>query len=204
MLASLLRDSLGRVQRHVDATRVALTGSVAIELQLGAPATRQAHDIDLVAATPDAVRPTLTDDFLVSHFHLPQAGYSKFLIQLVDPHTRLRIDVFPDALGTLTRARHLDKTLAFPVLDAADILDHKLATLAKSSPTRPDDPKHYHDAVSLAAHLDCSIPAIPASHLRPAAFSRDINGICDRCRTSATSSFPLADKRAILSLLGYV
>jgi len=36
---------------------------------------------DFVAAHVDAVRETAIREFLVSHFHLPQPGYAKFLIQ---------------------------------------------------------------------------------------------------------------------------
>ena len=203
MDASLWRNSLGRLLPHVDASRIALTGGLAIELHLGARHAHS-HDIDLVASSTDVVRVTVTDEFLVSHFHLPQPGYQKFLIQLVDPRTRLRIDIFPDTSGTLSRAQCLTDTLPVLVLDAADILDHKLATLAKSSPIRPEDPKHYEDALRLAAHLGRDVPLTPATHLAAGEFSRDVDIVCDRCTASTSGDFPLADKRAIISLLGYV
>lgn len=211
MDASSLHGSLGRLLPHVDTCRIALTGGVAIGIHLGASRGERfpgvdAHDIDLVAAAPDAVRATVIDDFLVSHFHLPQPGYAKFLIQLVDPRTRLRIDIFPDASGMLARARPVTgmPSLPFALVDAGDILDHKLATLAKSSPETPDDPKHYDDAVRLGALLGRYVPRVPDAHLRAGEFSRDLEVRCDRCAASTSAEFPLAAKREIHALLGYV
>src|SRR5262245_21750493 len=89
-----------RLASHVDRARIALTGGVAIQLGLAAlgkrgPRTRVA-DLDFVATSIDAVTPRATGTFLVSHFHTVQAGIPKFMIQLVDPLTRIRIDIFPD------------------------------------------------------------------------------------------------------------
>lgn len=206
-LASLC-ESLGRLHSHADASRIALTGGVAIGLHLGIELGRrasgvEAEDIDLVAAGPDVVRASVTRDFLVSHFHLPQQGYAKFMIQLVDPVTRLRIDIFPDSLDALPRSVTV-AAIPFPVLDAADILHHKLATLAKSSPANPDEPKHYDDVVQLSARLGRPVPAVPTAHLRAGEYSRDVDAVCARCTTSQRPEFPLADKREILAILGYV
>jgi len=110
MNSDVLNACFRRLVPHLDTARVALTGGVAIGLHLGV--TRRdrircpiAGDVDFVADDADVVRPTVTTDFLVSHFHLPQPGYPKFLIQLVDPGTRLRLDFFPDSLRALKRAR---------------------------------------------------------------------------------------------------
>jgi hypothetical protein len=109
MNSQLLHDCLRRLMSHVDPERIALTGGVAIGIHLAVASgdrTRAiaAEDVDLVADDVDAVRPTVTGEFLVSHFHLPQSGYAKFLVQLVDPATRLRLDFFPDAGRVLSRA----------------------------------------------------------------------------------------------------
>jgi hypothetical protein len=107
MNSQLLHDCLRRLMSHVDPKRIALTGGVAIGIHLGVASVdgaRAAEDVDFVADDVDAVRPTVTREFLVSHFHLPQSGYAKFLVQLVDPATRLRLDFFPDAGRVLSRA----------------------------------------------------------------------------------------------------
>ena len=52
----------------------------------------------------DGVAATVARDFLVSHHHVPQPGVKKAIVQLVDPVTRLRVDIFPDLGGMLPRA----------------------------------------------------------------------------------------------------
>jgi len=103
MHSDALHSCLRRLAPHLDLERIALTGGVAIGIRAAqhrADTTRAAaaDDIDLVAGSADAVRSSVSTDFLISHFHLPQPGYAKFLVQLGDAAARLRVDVFPDAL----------------------------------------------------------------------------------------------------------
>ena len=90
-------------------------------------------DLDFVVSGPGAVAETVSEDFLVSHYHLPQPGVPKFMLQLVDPVTALRIDVFPDLVGSLKRARWFT-LMGQPVrvLTLESILEHKLLTLSKA------------------------------------------------------------------------
>src|SRR6185369_8188616 len=85
-----------RLLPYLDAEDTALTGSVAIDIHLSSRCLsrhRQVGDIDFVARSYECVSALATTGFLVSHFHLPQPGYPKFLVQLVDPVSRLRIDI---------------------------------------------------------------------------------------------------------------
>lgn len=205
-----LHDCLRRLMPHVDAARVALTGSLAVGMHVDAPhrdRTRAlaAEDIDFVADDPGAVRQTVTNDFLVSHFHLPQPGYPRFLIQLVDPATRLRLDFFPDTLRALVRARVVVVAgIPLQVLDAHDILDHKIALLSGASVASPVEEKHHADARRLGALCGRDVPPVSASHLAGTAYSQDIDEPCPRCQASRHADFPLAPKQAIFDLLGYV
>lgn len=210
MNSRLLHDSLRRLVPHVDIARVALTGGVAIGIHIdvmrdGHPRGDAAEDIDFVAEDVDAVRATVANDFLVSHFHLPQPGYAKFLIQLVDPVTRLRLDVFPDALRALARA-HLVQVdgISLRMLDVYDLLEHKIALLSKASAANPVDEKHYVDARRLAAICGRLVPPTPAAHLTTVVYSQDINEVCVRCEASRHTGFPLAPKQRIFDVLGYV
>jgi hypothetical protein len=202
---------LARLAPHLDLTRVAVTGGVAIALHLG-PATRgtrrlgqPAHDLDLVADAADAISAGVVNEFLVSHFHLPQPGYQKFLIQLVDPVAGVRVDVFPDSLGLLpgTTSRAVAGH-RMRVLDPCALLEHKLALLASASPERPVDEKHYADSVWLADYCGRLVPAVAASVLRQPEYSCDLDMQCPRCEASRHPDFPLAQKRRILAVLGYV
>lgn len=202
---------LSRLLPHVDARRVALTGGIAIDRHarsIGVQRRRDGWpepDIDFVAEAADAVAPSVTDTFVVSHFHLPQPGYPRFLIQLVDPASRLRVDVFPDALGALPRARaHEFAGVSLLVLAAGDILDHKLATLAWASGDRPVDGKHHQNALILGEICGRQVPAPPTAHLRPDTYSQDAEAACVRCEASRSGAFPLAPRRQIRDILGYV
>ena len=206
-----LHDCLSRLATHLDRRRVALTGGLAIGLHAAARGEQRwcaggpEGDVDCVAAHPEAVYPTVTEGFLVSHFHLPQPGYPKFLIQLVDPSSRLRVDVFPDTLGALPRARpRVVAGVEMLVVEPCDILEHKLATLASASGERPVEEKHFRDAVLLGAWCHRAVPAVPASYLSQASYSQDLAAACDRCETSRSALFPLASKAEILGILGYV
>jgi len=208
--SDVLHDCFRRLVPHLDTARVALTGGVAIGLHLGVSPRRRmrrlaAGDVDFVAENADVVRQTVATDFLVSHFHLPQPGYPKFLVQLVDPATRLRVDFLPDALRALNRALKADVAgIPLLVLRAQDILDHKLALLAGASAANPVDEKHYVDARQLGTVCGREVLELPASHRSTTSYSRDIDAACRRCEVSQCAAFPLAPKRAIFDILGYV
>jgi len=187
-----------------------MTGGVAIGIHVAAAygdpsRTAVAEDIDFVAESVEVVRPTVTNDFLVSHFHLPQAGYPKFMVQLVDPATCLRLDFFPGALAILDRAAVVDIAgVAVRVLGADDILDHKIQLLAKASTQAPVEEKHYADAIRLQVMCRREVHRLASPRVARTAYSRDIHAKCPRCEASRRHAFPLAPKRVILDLLGYV
>lgn len=115
------------------------------------------------------------------------------------------MDVFPDSLGALPRAREREVAgVPLRVLDANDILDHKLATLARASGHRPVDEKHYRDALILGSLRGRSIAAPPVSSLRPDLYSRDVDAACAPCGRCRSDAFPLAPKQRIRDILGYV
>jgi len=209
MKSEALHECLHRLIPHIDAARIALTGGVAIGMHVDVSGGDQRHgfaadDVDFVTGDVGAVRQTVTNDFLVSHFHLPQPGYPKFLIQLVDSTSRLRLDFFPDTLRALGRAAVID-VAGFPllVLNANDILDHKLALLSTASVTSPVEGKHYADAKSLGVMCGRDVPPVAASRLITTAYSQAADEQCLRCEASRCDAFPLAPKRAIIDILGY-
>ena len=160
-------------------------------------------DLDFVAADVDAVGCGAANEMLVSHFHLPQPGYRKFLIQLVDPVSRLRIDVFPDLDATIARAR-IRKIAGheLAVLDAASILDHKLRTLATATVDRPVDSKHWDDARALAAVCGRELRPVSKAVLTRERYGKDLTP-CSRCEASRCHEFPVASREAIFDILGY-
>jgi hypothetical protein len=163
----------------------------------------QFADLDCVASSLDAIAPSVSDVFLVSHYHVVQPGVPKFMVQLVDPVTRIRVDVFPDLVGSLARARMVQiQTQRVQMLALEDILAHKLLTLSKASPTNPVDPKHADDAYLLGDLFGRRFAPVRKEYL-----VGDVYGIddlqCERCELSLDPHFPLAPKQEIFSLLGW-
>jgi hypothetical protein len=160
-------------------------------------------DLDMVAGSLGAVSANVVEDFLVSHYHVVQPGVPKFMVQLVDPVTRIRVDIFPDLVGSLTRSsrvkigKHLPRMLALE-----DVFEHKLLTISKASPTNPIDPKHADDAYALGKLLQRSIPAVAHGSLIKDVYGTDDLG-CGRCELSSSASFPLAPTNEIFRLLGW-
>jgi hypothetical protein len=102
------RQCLKRFVSHVNrCDQIALTGGVAIDLYLTRAGIRRrttGGDIDFVATSLDVVAPSLSTEFLICHYHLPQP---KFLLMSVDPLSRIRVDVFPDLIGSLEDAEEI-------------------------------------------------------------------------------------------------
>lgn len=202
--AQRLSSCLSRLLPHLDRHSVALTGGVAIELHLAAAAKHgrreRIADVDFMASRLDVIAPTVASVFLISHYHVARRGVPRGMIQLVDPVTGLRLDIFPDLAGALSRAKHmLVAGEVLLVLEPQSMLEHKLQTLAKP----PVDEKHWLDAVALAAL--CAAPSPPRlAQFMPDRYSTDFTLVCDRCDRSRSPRFPLAPKANIFELLGYV
>jgi hypothetical protein len=201
-------ESLRRFLRHAEPAEVALTGGLAVEHHLAAagfpPLRDRVGDLDFVARRVDAIAPSVTSDFLVAHYHRPGPAVRKALLQLVDPLARLRVDVFPDLDDCVAQAnRTTIEDVALLVVDARSILRHKLETLRKATDSQPVDPKHRRDAVALAELLGEAAPPASAREA-PATYCRDLEAVCARCEASHTPEYPLASKRKIFDVLGYV
>jgi hypothetical protein len=206
-LTQRLSGTLTRFLPHVKRAAIALTGGVAIDLHLtaaGLPRTRNGiADLDFVAGNVTAVSPGVVHDFLISHYHLPQPGYPKFMVQVVDPMSRIRIDLFPDLVSSLERARQtVVAGHVIAILDARSIMTHKQLTLAHSSPDHLVDEKHQRDALVLAALLGEQIGLVPPTHLTKETYGMELSA-CPRCEASRRPEFPLASKQAVFDILGY-
>src|SRR5262245_6811075 len=136
--AARLADCVSRLTPHLELNRIALTGGVAMQVgltSLGLPGVRHCvADLDLVATSLDSVRSSVVNHFLVSHYHVVRPGVPKFMIQLVDPVSRIRIDVFPDLADSVQGARQVrigEHVMLALRLDT--IFDHKHQTLVRAT-----------------------------------------------------------------------
>jgi len=202
-----LSGCLRRLVPHVRRDEIAITGGVAIQIGLAAAGhsgwRKSIADLDLVASSIGAVSRGVVGPFLVSHYHVPQAEVPKFMIQLVDPLSRVRVDIFPDLVGSLKRVQRVKiGPHTMNQISLQDILEHKLQMLSQASAQAPVDPKHDRDARALGAVLGSEVPPVV-----PDALVRDVYGIeadfaCRRCELSRTPLFPLAPKEQVSAALG--
>ncbi len=94
---------LTKFLRHIDPAKIAICGGLASRVhfaQHGIPFRKGSlNDIDLLTEQPDDVRPTVTSDFMLYHYHPPGVDdpveTSYFFYAFVDPESRLKADVFP-------------------------------------------------------------------------------------------------------------
>ena len=134
----------------------------------------------------------MSKQFLISHYHVPQLGFPKFMVQLVDPISRIRVDIFPDLVGSIKNAWSFTiGKQPVNVLRLRSILAHKCLTISKATPTHPVDPKHDHDARALAAIMGGDVPTAPAGSFVKDVYGGEADMACGRCETSRNPSFPL-------------
>ncbi len=176
-----LEGCLARLLPFLHRSDVALTGGVAIALHLAESGCALA-DLDFVARNPSAISPDVTSDFLVSHFHLPQPGYPKFMLQLVDPIHRLKVDFFSDLVGSIARAgEHALGAFAIKLLATEDIFEHQLGMVRKASVEAPIERKYYEHAQLLGRLCGRPVPELPANALCERTQVCDVNYRCERC-----------------------
>jgi len=203
-----LSGCLDRLTPHARLNGVAIAGGVGMQLGLAEQGLQgprdQVADLDLVAASVDAVTSGVAAQFLVSHYHAVRPGVPKFMIQLIDPVSRIRVDVFPDLVGSLGNARTIAiGKHSIQVLPLERIFEHKIQTLSGTSRSAPVDPKHLPDAQVLADVLGRAVPAVAPDALVPDTYGVESDSSCERCRLSRHPDWPLAPKNRIFELLGW-
>jgi hypothetical protein len=229
--AKRLLETLERLSRH-DISGWALAGGLAVEIHCVRAglvhSVRPLNDIDFVAPGFDAVSATLARDFLFRHVH-PLDPPGKTILQLVDARTALRADLFRACGATMARAVSVEFPFGkIPLIAAEDVVARLTRLLVDLRGGVPVPAKHADDYIRMqnvmqqadmeAAwrdHRESDHPAtfreadqlvrglIAFRHelLITPEYSTDATQFCSRC--VALAAFPLADKRLVLSLLGY-
>ena len=210
----------------------ALTGGFAVEvhrLRRGRQASvRALNDIDFVAGAFECIPETLADDFLFRHIH-PSDPPGKTILQLIDPDSALRVDVFRASGATMSRTSRLDLPAgACGLISLEDLVARSARLVLDLADGLPVSSKHAGDFLRLveivapadveAAWQEHRKPAHPATfeeadrllqNLIPARqnllitvdCSKDTGEVCPRC--APTPAFRLAEPKLVLSLLGY-
>lgn len=226
--------SLSKLMRHTDEP-VVITGSIAAGWHLlksgRRPKKRRLNDIDTVAVKGlSPIRPSLSRDFLINHFH-PQRERGKVLLQLVDEEHGTRTEVFT-AVSDSVAERLTDCViggLSCRIISAEDALAKLLSIIHAVIEDKPVDPKyveqfellreaadmtaagkvwrdyrkenHHSDFEAAVEIVNLRIKANPKL-LQATTYCQDINFACEWCHES--DSFPIASRHRIYDVLGYV
>jgi hypothetical protein len=225
--------SLAKLARHLEEP-VMITGSLATNWHLLKHGRRikkqRLNDIDVVVEDLASLRPSLSRDFLIRHFH-PTRGGGRILIMLIDEEHATRIDVFTPTTRTLPR-RLTDfaiDDIACRVVAAEDLSAKLLSVIYPITRGEPVEPKyvehfrllstvidpatmkavwqeyrkesHPLDFTEAAEAVERIITAHP-SLLQAGRYSQDINDACSWCCQS--ERFPLAPLSRIYAIMGYV
>jgi hypothetical protein len=125
-----------------------LTGGLAIQwylLKHGVHTERRPfNDIDVVIHDRSQLRDSLTQHFLIAHYH-PTRGRGKILLQLADEESRSRIDlVTPYSCSIINRAQRMTiGGVSCGVVAAEDLAARFLCILYQVVNDKPVDPKYY-------------------------------------------------------------
>ena len=225
---------MGSLSPHIRETLM-ITGSTALEANIlskrGLARRRPLNDVDLVISSgPSAILPSITDEFLVHHFH-PTREKGNVLMQLVEPTTKARVDVFSArATGLEDRAYRLRLgALGCRLISAEDLAARLLAIVVIVIDGKSVDPKYFDSLERLTEVIDHQLAsrlwpeyrwgnniydfhdtldrmkkaiAESGNLLKPTEYSQDTEAICSWC--SGSNEFEIADPRKIHEILGYV
>jgi hypothetical protein len=224
-------NALRKLASH-DCREWAVTGGLAIEihhLHRGQqPSIRSLNDLDFIARSFDCIPQTLADDFLFRHVH-PLDPPGKTMLQLIDPDSALRIDVFRALGATMDRTSPLDlPSGTMQLISLEDLAAREARLTLDLAQGIPAPSKHARDFLRLMKLVNpASVETAWQDHRKPkhpltfqeansllhdliAAhpellitpdYSNDADKACTRCQP--TAAFRLADPKVVLSLLGY-
>lgn len=211
-----------------------VTGGLAIQWHLlrhGVHIERRPfNDIDIVISDPSRLPLSLTQQFLVAHYH-PSRRRGKILMQLADEESRSRIDLLtPYSLSITARAQPVviaGKNCG--IVAAEDLTARLLCILCQVVDGKLVDPKYYESFKRLASitdmecvatiwreykdewHPEDAFAALTKVHegvatnshlLQPDVYSQAITEGCQWCHSSA--ALPLAPAAKIHEIWGYV
>jgi hypothetical protein len=214
---------------------IIVTGSFAVEWNLrqrnGDGRERRLSDIDLVLSEgPSGISSSIAKDFLIHHFH-PMRETGNVFIQLVEPQTGTRVDVFsPRSVSVRERVSTIViNGTECEVVAAEDLIARLLAIASILLDGESIDPKYIDSLERLMGIADRQVTAAlwgdyrrhgaPVEFcdaleavrlavrerpelLKEQEYSTDPDAKCQWCIESP--DFPLAERSRIFELIGYV
>lgn len=145
-----MRIFLVKFLKHVDRNKLVVCGGLAIRFNITQHGLtfprRPFNDLDLLIESPNDIKPTITTDFMLYHYHPKNPSDpvepSYFFYAFVDSQSRLKADVFPyrwSAPGRFVWATFQGKPIK--VVGIEDQLIQCLYDVSRISPQLKVDPK---------------------------------------------------------------
>lgn len=139
---------LERLMPHFIAGNLVIVGGLATThhlLSRGITSTQRSfNDLDIMIKDPAEMKPSITDEFLIYHYH-PLKGTS-FYILLVDPQTRVKIDVFDYDPPPVQPEVVQVAGYSVPIRGVEDQFTKTLFDLMRITTPHRTDPKQFSDA----------------------------------------------------------
>ncbi len=226
------QSSLLKLHRHLT-KEIIITGSLATGCHLlgnNRQIKNKLNDIDIVVNDLSALLPSLSNDFLIRHFH-PDREKGKILMMLVDKENKLRIDIFTPQTANLSKRSSFIEIveMCWKIVSVEDLLGKLLGVIYQIIRSEIVEKKYFDHFKQLLPLADLNkaekvwreyrmanqvfefeealeiieqrVNADP-NLLQSYIYSQDINEKCPWCVKS--DFFPLAPLSEIYDILGYV
>ncbi len=188
---------------------------------------RPFNDLDLMIKDRSDLNPSVTDKFLIAHYHLPVS--TSFYTELVDPEAKVTIDVFDYYYSPVDPEEVQVNGLTLKIRSAEDQLTKTAYDLMKITKGRNLYPKEFDSADQLLQIVDLertdAIWRTKYASLYPFSLAEAINHakeeamrhpervfdfhnrrtepfVCLEC--TEIPGFPIAPKEEVIKTLGYV
>lgn len=188
---------------------------------------RPFNDLDFMLGDRSDMRPSITTEFLIAHYHLPRG--TSFFAGLVDPQTKVTIDVFDNFHAAIDPEEVQIAGFQFKIRSAEDQLTKAVYDLMKITRGHSVGPKEFDSADQLLEIVDLEkteriwkmkyTPLYPFSLMEAIGQAKDARGKnpqsvfefplrttepydCLEC--TEEPGFALTPKEEIIRVLGYV
>lgn len=139
---------LQRLLPHFTRDNLVIVGGLATRYNLashGFPVLeRPFNDLDVMIKNPSEMKPSITDEFLIYHYHPPKQ--ESFYMVLVDPQTKTKVDIFDYDPAPIQPEIVQVGDYTVSIRGAADQLTKTVFDLLRITAPHRTDPKQFSDA----------------------------------------------------------
>lgn len=222
---------LSKLLPHLQQDRFWVVGGLAIRFHLATHnidyPVKEFNDLDLKAEHSSVVLPSVTQDFLIYHYHLQPEDH--FYIVLIDPETKIKVDIFDPTIPVLRSTTASFQEHTFKLRSPEDQLTKTVFDINRISRQAKVDPKQFTETKLLSQISDMELADQLWKQRHFKEYSPSIQEAIDRAETIAkghpdwikqhpfkrpqpydcpdcisTPNFPLTPMPKIYRILGYV